>query len=217
MRLALHTTREVTSVSHQTPQLAAWRAAVRSLEANVLDVWSTPLVATTVGFGLAVSALLAPRLLAGAVQEAVQVAALAGLTALALFVRWHTRGRSSQHLAEQIVARSAQTRRSLASLSSMARLAAQAELRHLTRSLDVAPVAALAAMSSAVSALAAADAAAFSLRLFPDPGLLGIVPGLALAALLLPAYVRLLTLTAARRLEERARLVDALVELSRES
>ena len=56
--------------------------------------------------------------------------------------------------------------------------------------------------------------AGLSAALLPQLGQLNIAAGLTLAALLLPGYVRLVTVTAAQRLEERAVLVERLVEIA---
>lgn len=198
----------------ESPQLKGWRRAVEQLESAAMDVWARPLVVMVAGFALAGAALIAGRLLPQPMRLPAQTATLAGLAALGLVTLWRTRDTVPDTLAREIVARVARARDLIRALPADVHASLADDIGRLTQPISPWWVAALTAFAMLVTTMAAAATAGLSAALLPQLGQLNIAAGLTLAALLLPGYVRLVTITAAERLEERAVLVERLVEIA---
>lgn len=198
----------------QNTQLRAWSSNVAQVETDALEVWSRPLLTIVVGFGLAASALLADRVAPPGWRDALELAALGGLVATAVITLWRTRGARADELAGRIVTQVARARALVTALPADVRAAVSDDLGRLSRAINPAIVATLTALAVLVCALAVAATASLTGTLVPELGLLNIACSLTLAALLLPGYVRLLTLTAAQTLEQRAILVERLSEIA---
>jgi len=195
-------------------QLRAWSSNVAQVETDALEVWSRPLLTIVVGFGLAATALLADRVAPAGWRDALELAALGGLVATAVMTLWRTRGARADELAGRIVTQVARARALVSALPADVRAAVSDDLGRLSRAISPAIVATLTALAVLVCALAVAATARLTGTLVPELGLLNIAGSLALAGLLLPGYVRLLTLTAAQTLEQRAILVERLSEIA---
>ena len=198
----------------ESPQLKGWRRAVEQLESAAMDVWARPLVVMVAGFALAAAALIAGRLLPQPMRLPAQMATLAGLAALGLVTLWRTRNTVPDTLAREIVARVARARDLIRALPADVHTSLADDIGRLTQPISPWWIAALTAFAMLVTTMAAAATAGVSAALLPQLGQLNIAAGLTLAALLLPGYVRLVTITAAERLEERAVLVERLVEIA---
>ena len=198
----------------ESPQLKGWRRAVEQLESAALDVWARPLVVMVAGFALAAGALLAGRMLPQPMRLPAQTGTLAGLAALGLITLWRTRETVPDALAREIVARVSRARELMRALPAELHVSLADDIGRLTQPISPWSVAALTAFAMLVTTMAAAATAGLSAALLPQLGQLNIAAGLTLAALLLPGYVRLVTITAAQRLEERAVLVERLVEIA---
>ena len=198
----------------ESPQLKGWRRAVEQLESAAMDVWAQPLVVMVAGFALAAAALLAGRLLPQPMRLPAQTGTLAGLAVLGLVTLWRTRHTVPDTLAREIVARVARARELMRALPADLHASLADDIGKLTQPISPWSVAALTAFAMLVVTMAAAATAGLSAALLPQLGQLNIAAGLTLAALLLPGYVRLVTITAAQRLEERAILVERLVEIA---
>ena len=198
----------------ESAQLKGWRRAVEQLESAAMDVWARPLVVMVAGFALAAAALIAGRLLPQPMRLPAQIATLAGLALVGLLTLWRTRGTVPDTLAREIVSRVARARDLIRGLPPDLHLSLADDIGRLTQPISPWSVAALTAFAMLVATMAAAATAGLSAALLPQLGQLNIAAGLTLAALLLPGYVRLVTITAAQRLEERAVLVERLVEIA---
>lgn len=198
----------------ESPQLRGWRRAVEQLESAAMDVWARPLVVMVTGFAFAAAALIAGRLLPQPMRLPAETGTLAGLAILGLITLWRTRTTVPDTLAREIVARVARARELMRGLPADLHASLADDLGKLTQPISPWSVAALTAFAMLVATMAAAATAGLSAALMPQLGQLNIAAGLTLAALLLPGYVRLVTITAAQRLEERAVLVERLVEIA---
>lgn len=198
----------------ESPQLRGWRRAVEQLESAAMDVWARPLVVMVTGFAFAAAALIAGRLLPQPMRLPAETGTLAGLAILGLITLWRTRTTVPDTLAREIVARVARARELMRGLPADLHASLADDLGKLTQPISPWSVAALTAFAMLVATMAAAATAGLSAALLPQLGQLNIAAGLTLAALLLPGYVRLVTITAAQRLEERAVLVERLVEIA---
>jgi hypothetical protein len=181
-----------------------------------MDVWARPLMVIVAGFALAAAALLAGRLLPEPLRMYGQLLTLGGLAVVALVTLWRTRGTVPDTVAREIVARVARARELMRSLPADVHTTLAEDIGKLTQPISPWWIAALTSLAMLVASMAAAAAAGLAAAVVPQLGQLNIALGLTLAALLLPGYVRLLTLTAAQRLEERAVLVERLAEIARE-
>ena len=199
----------------ESPQLKGWRRAVDQLESAAMDVWARPLVVMVSGFALAAAALIAGRLLPQEMRLPAQTGTLAGLAVLGFITLWRTRDTVPDALAREIVARVARARDLMRALPADLHASLADDIGRLTQPISPWSVAALTAFAMLVTTMAAAATAGVSAALLPQLGQLNIAAGLTLAALLLPGYVRLVTITAAQRLEERAVLVERLVEIAK--
>jgi hypothetical protein len=179
-----------------------------------MDVWARPLVVMVAGFALAAAALIAGRLLPQPMRLPAQTGTLAGLAIVGLITLWRTRDTVPDTLAREIVSRVARARELIRGLPADVHTSLADDLGRLTQPISPWSVAALTAFAMLVATMAAAATAGLSAALLPQLGQLNIAAGLTLAALLLPGYVRLVTITAAQRLEERAVLVERLVEIA---
>lgn len=195
--------------------LGAWRTNVEQLPTDAFDVWERPLLNMAAGFVLAAAALLVDRLAPDTWRIPVGIAILGGLAGLAALTRWRMRGVPTETVARQIVNRVARVRQLLVALPADLRGSLAEDLGRLSRAITPVAVGALTALAVLVSGLAAAATIQIAGALAPALGPLNVASGLALAALLLPGYVRLVTLTAAQRLEERTVLVENLSEIVR--
>jgi hypothetical protein len=195
-------------------QLNTWRSSVEQLESEPIDVWARPIVWIVAGFALAAAALLIERLLVPPFRRPAEIATLVALAGLGLTILWRTRGTASGVVAQQIVTRVTWARNVLRSLPADVRSVVADDLGRLANPISPVAIAALTAFAMLVASMAAVASAGIAHALLPQMGQLNVGAGLLLAALLLPGYVRLLTLTAAQRLEERAALVERLLEIS---
>ena len=198
----------------ESPQLKGWRRAVEGLESAAMDVWARPLVVMVAGFALAAAALIAGRLLPQPMRLPAQIGTLAGLGLVGLITLWRTRDTVPDTLAREIVTRVARARDLIRGLPPDLHVSLADDIGRLTQPISPWSVAALTAFAMLVATMAAAATAGLSAALLPQLGQLNIAAGLTAAALLLPGYVRLVTITAAQRLEERAVLVERLVEIA---
>jgi hypothetical protein len=198
----------------ESPQLKGWRRAVEQLESAALDVWARPVVVMVAGFALAAAALLAGRMLPQPMRLPAETGTLAGLAILAVITLWRTRATVPDVLAREIVARVVRARELMRGLPADVHTSLAEDIGRLTQPISPWSVAALTAFAMLVATMAAAATAGLSAAILPQLGQLNIAAGLSLAALLLPGYVRLVTITAAQRLEERAVLVERLVEIA---
>jgi hypothetical protein len=195
-------------------QLGTWRTAVNQLETDALDVWAPPLTTIAAGFALAASTLLAGRLLQSPIREPVQLAALASLLGLGVVTLWRTRRIAADVLAQQIVSRLSKARDVIRGLPDDVRAAVADELGRLSAPITPMAVGGLTVLAVFVSTVAAGAGVSLAHGLAPELGTLSLGVGLAVSALLLPGYVRLVTETAARRVEERAVLVERLADIT---
>ena len=194
-------------------QIGSWKANVAQVETDTLEVWSRPLVTIVIGFGLAATALLADRLAPRRWTDPIELTMLGALAMLSLVTLWRTRSATPDVLARRIVTQVTRARDLVTALPADVRAAVSDDLLRLSRAISPFIVGALTALAVLVSGLAAVAAANLTAALVPEIGMLNVACALALAALLLPGYVRLLTLTAFQSLEQRAILVERLSEI----
>jgi hypothetical protein len=136
------------------------------------------------------------------------------LTLLAPAILWSTRHAVPSALARQIVVRVGQARQLIGGLPPDLRNSLADDLLRLSRPITPWAILMLTAFALVVSALAAFASVRIAGALFPQLGILSGSVGLLVAAMVLPAYIRLLTVTAAQRLEERAVLVEQLAVIA---
>jgi hypothetical protein len=201
-------------MTNDGPQLGTWRAAVAQLESETMDVWARPLTTLSAGFALGASTLIAGRLLDSPVREPVQLAALAALVGLGLITLWRTRRIAADALAQQIVHRLTKARDVIRGLPADLRTTIDPELGRLSAPISPSAVGGLTVLAVFVSAVAAVAGTSLAHGLAPELGTLSVGAGLAVSAVLLPGYVRLVTATAAERVEERAVLVERLADIA---
>jgi hypothetical protein len=201
-------------MTNDGPQLGTWRAAVAQLETETMDVWARPLTTLSAGFALAASTLIAGRLLESPAREPVQLAALAALVGLGLITLWRTRRIATEALSQQIVHRLTKVRDLIRGLPTDLRTTIDPELGRLAAPISPSAVGGLTVLAVSVSAVAALAGGSIAHGLVPQLGTLSVAAGLAVSAVLLPGYVRLVTATAAERVEERAVLVERLADIA---
>ena len=179
-----------------------------------MDVWARPLTTLSAGFALAASTLIAGRLLESPAREPVQLAALAALVGLGLITLWRTRRIATEALSQQIVHRLTKVRDLIRGLPTDLRTTIDPELGRLAAPISPSAVGGLTVLAVSVSAVAALAGGSIAHGLVPQLGTLSVAAGLAVSAVLLPGYVRLVTATAAERVEERAVLVERLADIA---
>lgn len=202
-------------------RLADWRKRSGSVQHSFLDVWSRPTQVASAIFGLGVGSLLVSRLLRGSTSMSVDGAALAGVFALALLSRFWTRGLDVHDAAKEISRRNADSAKRLRSaldgLPEAFRQEIRAEGRSLFRGADGIAVTQATALALIAAALATAPVVGITASLGFGSSLFAAGAALGVAAVVLPALVRLIVATTAEATRARTLLLEELAAIVEES
>ena len=198
-------------------RLAEWRGRSASVERSFLEVWSRPTQAAAAIFGLGAASVVLSREAGRSTAVAVDGAALAGVLLLALSSRLATRGLDVHDAAAEIVRRNTESGRRLAraldGLPETFRRELGAEGRSLFRGADGFAVTVVTAFAVLAAVLATAPVVGLSITLGFGSSLFAGAGALGVAAVVLPALVRLVVATTADATRARTMLLEELAAI----